>query len=101
MDAWLYRLQEIVPDAPWKEETEKAHYAYMGELLADGRLILSGSIPEPLTGTIIFESADEDQAREVMMRDPLVTAGVMRPTLHGFYVGCLRGGTEVNELTQG
>jgi uncharacterized protein YciI len=100
MDLWLYELhparEGLFAEDDALSETEsrayEAHIEYEARLLADGRLILAGSVQDQLTGMIFFTADDEDHARGVVEADPLVTAGMMRARLRPYFAGFIRGG---------
>ena len=61
-------------------------------LLADGSLVLAGPTPgRTNTGIVVFEATDEDAARSVMMRDPVLQAGFATGELRPFRISLLRG----------
>ena len=70
----------------------REHFAYLKRALADGRLVLAGPATDGLfPGIVVFEAADEEEARAFMEADPAVRAGVMLADLHPFRVSLLRG----------
>lgn len=69
-----------------------AHFQYLKELLASGRLILAGPmLIEGGFGITIFEAENEDAAREIAESDPAAVAGLIRTELHPYRVSLLRG----------
>jgi uncharacterized protein YciI len=96
MGEWVYVLrpprQTFVDDATEDERaTMQAHFRYLQELLAEGRLVLAGPALGPVFGIAVFEAADEDEARRVMEADPAVASGLQRAELSPFRVSLLRG----------
>ena len=68
------------------------HADWLAELLEAGVLILAGpTFGDINTGVAVFEADDEEAARAVMMADPSVTSGLMRPELRAMRVSFLRG----------
>jgi uncharacterized protein YciI len=98
MDLWVYDLRPG-DKGIWQrdltgEEAQayEAHVAYIGQLLAAGRLILGGSTRDGLTGMIFFTAPSEEDARSVMKADPFITAKVCRGRLRPYIAGFIRGG---------
>lgn len=70
----------------------KVHAAHLAQLHADGVLILAGPTFGPVnTGIAVIEADDETAATAVMMSDPAITSGLMRPELRPMRVSFLRG----------
>jgi uncharacterized protein YciI len=68
------------------------HFEYLQGLLGEGRLIMAGPFLDgKAPGIIVFEAADEDEARATMKADPAVVAGVFSAELHPFRASLLRG----------
>ena len=63
------------------EETRLAarprHRAYLEELLAAGKLHASGPFADDSGALIIYEAADEAEARDLLANDPYTAAGVV------------------------
>ena len=98
MAEWLYAIRsprgaQFLEDATDDETTAmREHFAYLQRALADGRLVLAGPATDGLfPGIVVFEAADEDEARAFMEADPAVLTGVMLADLHPFRVSLLRG----------
>jgi len=97
MAEWLYLIHP--PREHFVETITAEEVAIMGEhsghlagLLHDGVLILAGPTFGPVnTGIAVIEADDESAARAIMMRDPAVTSGLMKPELRPMRVGFLRG----------
>jgi uncharacterized protein YciI len=68
------------------------HFERLQRLLADGRLILAGPTLGGInTGLVIFDAPDEEEARQVMAADPVISGGFARGELRPFRVSLLRG----------
>ena len=69
-----------------------AHAEWLGRLLADGVLILTGPTLGPVnTGIGIFEAPDEETARAIIAEDPVARSGFARAELRPYQLGFLRG----------
>ena len=97
MAEWLYLIhppredfvETITPD---EVAIMQEHSENLARLLAEGVLILAGpTYGRDNTGIAVIEADDEEAARAVMMADPAVTSGLMRPELREMRVGFLRG----------
>jgi len=95
---WLYAIRsprgaQFLEDATAEESAAmREHFAYLKAALEDGRLVLAGPATDGLfPGVVVFEAADENEARAFMEGDPSVRAGVMLAELHPFRVSLLRG----------
>lgn len=96
---FLYMLR-LVPrlhdDAAWTEADSAAvsrHFEHLKQATAAGKVILAGRTREPgdrTFGLVIFEAADEAEARRFMEGDPAVVAGVMTAMLHPYAVALQR-----------
>src|ERR1700712_6004381 len=97
MTEWLYLIhppredfvETITPD---EVAIMQEHSENLARLLAEGVLVLAGpTFGRVNTGIAVIEADDEDAAREIMMGDPAVTSGLMRPELREMRIGFLRG----------
>jgi uncharacterized protein YciI len=81
------------PDA-WTEEDERifeAHFAYLKAAAQQGIVLLAGRSTDGIgPAIVIFEAESEPQAREFMEKDPFVSGGLMRATLHPFRAALVR-----------
>ena len=85
VDAWTEADNAIVD----------AHFAYLKQLMAEGRLILAGKTAgndERTFGLVIFEAEDEEEAQRIMVNDPTIVHGIMRAELSAYHVALLRKG---------
>ncbi len=70
----------------------QVHSAHLAALFDQGVLILAGPTFGPVnTGIAVIEAEDEEAARAIMLEDPAVTSGLMRPELRPMRVSYLRG----------
>jgi uncharacterized protein YciI len=96
---YLYVLR-LVPrlhdDDAWTEPDNAAvakHFQHLQAAAAAGRVILAGRTTESgdqTMGLVIFEAANDAEARSFMESDPSVAAGVMTATLHPYAVALQR-----------
>ena len=66
-----------------------AHFNRLKALAETGQVLLAGRTTEPLAqsfGLVVFQAADEADARGFMQADPCVIAGVMTGELHPYGV---------------
>jgi uncharacterized protein YndB with AHSA1/START domain/uncharacterized protein YciI len=92
---------ELMTEQPTAEELPhlQGHVQHIQQLLAEGRLVLAGpTLPggqyptgeasKPLetlpTGIVIFRANSEEEALEIMMRDPAVKHGVFKGVVYPF-----------------
>ena len=52
------------------------HSDYVGELCAQGRVVLAGAVPEPAGGVVFFFADNRDEAEAILNKEPLVQAGM-------------------------
>ncbi|HEX5648455.1 MAG TPA: YciI family protein [Steroidobacteraceae bacterium] len=99
LQQFLYVLRlapRLHDDAAWTDADNAAvsrHFEHLKQATAAGRVILAGRTVEPgdkTFGLVIFEAADEGEARRFMESDPAVVAGVMSATLHPYAVALQR-----------
>lgn len=70
-----------------------AHFQRLKAATETGQVILAGRTRESgdkTMGLVVFTAADEAAAREFMLGDPCVAAGVMTATLHPYDLALLR-----------
>lgn len=96
MAEWIYVIRaarEGFKSEPTEEEMSimSEHFGYLKGLLDSGCLVLAGPALDASFGIAVFEAEDEEQAREIMERDPSVVNGVMNATLHPYRTSLLRG----------
>jgi uncharacterized protein YciI len=67
-----------------------AHFQYLKELLAQGKLLIAGPCEDSSMGIAVFEARDEEEARGILARDPAVTGGVFRGEIKPYRVSLMR-----------
>ena len=98
MSEWLCIIRPPRPtfmdDASAEEErVMEKHFAYLQELLRDGKLLLAGPSLDPVFGLIVLVAETEEEAWELVRSDPSVRAGVQTPELHPFRASLVAGRT--------
>ena len=93
----VLRLPErLHDDTAWSDADKAAagaHFERLKAATAAGQVILAGRTRESANktmGLVIFAATDEAAAREFMLGDPCVAAGVMIGTLHPYDLALLR-----------
>ena len=76
---------------PEEDRIVEQHFEYLEDLLAKGRLVLAGRCLDGPPGIVVFEAENEQAARQIMLGDPSVAAGVFHAILHPYRVALLRG----------
>jgi uncharacterized protein YciI len=77
--------------SPEEDRLMDEHFAYLRQLLADGKLLLAGPSLDPVFGVIVLVADTEDEAWELIRADPSVRAGVQTPELHPFRASLVAG----------
>ena len=97
MSEWVYfihppRTKFVETITPEEAATMGVHRDHLEKLLTEGTLIMAGpTFGDENTGIAVIEAEDEDAARAIMMTDPAITSGLMRPELRQMRVTFLRG----------
>ena len=63
-----YRYSEAT--VPGRDEYRPVHRDWLRDLVADGRLIVSGPYPDGSGALLIFTAEDADALRELLDKDP-------------------------------
>jgi len=77
--------------SPEEERVMDEHFAYLRQLLSEGKLLLAGPSLDPVFGVIVLVADTEDEAWALIRADPSVRAGVQRPELHPFRASLVAG----------
>ena len=67
---------EFGPDEATRLATRPSHREYLQQLLDEGKLVASGPWVDDTGALMIFEAADEAEARALVEADPYTAAGV-------------------------
>lgn len=76
-----------VPKGPERDEMFRGHFANMGRLAAEGKLVVAGPLDgkEGWRGLFILATADLEEAARLVATDPVVAQGEMVHELHALY----------------
>ena len=76
-----------VPDGPERDEMFKGHFANMGRLAKEGKLVLAGPLDrvDGWRGLYIFNTADIEEAKRWTETDPVIIKGEMIGEYHKYY----------------
>ena len=96
MSEWLCFIRPpratFMDDAsPEEDRVMDEHFAYLRQLLLEGKLLLAGPSLDPVFGVIVLVAETEDEAWELVRADPSVRAGVQTPELHPFRASLIAG----------
>lgn len=67
----------VFGDRAKRDEARPRHRAYLQQLLADGKLHESGPWVDDTGALLIYEAADEAEARSLLAADPYTAAGAL------------------------
>jgi uncharacterized protein YciI len=77
-----------VPDGEARDAMFAGHFANMGRLAKEGKLVLAGPFMEDADGwrgLFVFALADVDEARALVATDPVIVNGEMVAEYHRWY----------------
>lgn len=76
-----------VPAGPERDAMFRGHFANMGRLAEEGKLVLAGPLDgkEGWRGLFILAVEDLEEAARLVATDPVVAQGEMVPELHSLY----------------
>ncbi len=95
MAQFLYRLQPVNPSmlvegpSPDEEACIAEHFEYLAALTHENVVLIAGrtmNSDRSSFGVVIFEAGTEEQARDLMLADPAVRAGVFSAELFPFRI---------------
>ena len=91
--SWLVVLRPVreeMPFEPTEEESEivSAHYEYLKQLRAEGRLVLAGpsALPGDTFGLGIFDQDDRADVEAIVAADPAITSGIMTAEIRPYRI---------------
>lgn len=76
-----------VPAGPERDEMFKGHFANIGRLAAEGKLLQAGPFDgvDGWRGMFVLAAADIDEARRLVATDPVIAKGEMVAEYHVYY----------------
>ena len=76
-----------VPEGPARDEMFKGHFANIGRLAAEGKLVQAGPFDgvDGWRGMFVLAVADIDEARRLVATDPVIASGEMVAEYHRYY----------------
>ena len=95
MAQYAYLLRPCRPSLPFDATPEEqtiigAHFAYLKQHLAEGRIIFVGRCEDGTFGIAVYDAESSPAAEAILQGDPAVQAGVMTATLYPFRVALMR-----------
>lgn len=87
------RLGQLTDPTPEEKARVSEHFRYHQRLTQEGTDILSGrtqNADSTMFGIVIFEAANDAEARKIMESDPAVRAGVMTAKLFPYRIALMR-----------
>lgn len=95
MKEYIYKLilmDRLFIAENWTNKDEEIigrHFAHLQSLEQDNRLILAGKtagLDRSTYGLVLFAAKDEQEAQSIMDKDPAITEGIMKGTLHEYNI---------------
>lgn len=83
----ILKTGKRLPDGPERDEMFKGHFANIGRLAGEGKLVLAGPLDgvDGWRGLFVFATPDIEEARKLVATDPVVIKGEMVPEFHKYY----------------
>lgn len=96
---FLYKVtltQKYHKDENWTDNDKQIvgeHFQRLKKATDEGKVVLAGRTDEAndqTFGVVIFYAKDEAEAKEFMLGDPAVKAGIMAATLHPYSIALIK-----------
>jgi uncharacterized protein len=91
--SWLVVLRPVRAEMPFEPTEEEArivsaHYEYLKQLRAGGRIVLAGpsAVPGDTFGLGIFDQDERADVEAIVAADPAVTGGVMTAEIRPYRI---------------
>ena len=89
MKTYIYKIVPVRADFPAALTAEESavlgrHFAYLQDLLDQGRLALAGPCEDAAFGIAIFRAEDDEAAQRLVNNDPVIAEGVMTGEMHPY-----------------
>lgn len=78
-------LVTISRNASFQRDMLDEHYAFLGDLRADGLLDLAGPFADGSGGAYLLNASSLDEARSIAQRDPVHVQGASLVTVHEWH----------------
>jgi uncharacterized protein YciI len=86
------REELVTKPTPDEGQAIAAHFAYLKQATADGKVILAGPcMAPPYLGIVVFDAKNAGEAKAFMEGDPAVKAGVFKANVYPFSLSLFRG----------
>jgi len=66
------------------------HFVYLKRLLAEGKLLIAGPCEDASMGIAVYETQDEEEARNILAEDPAVLGRVFTGEIKPYRVSLFR-----------
>lgn len=94
VEGFIYYFEPVKPVAEWGDEEQavaERHYDHLKAATDAGKVLMAGrTLDHGGPAFVVFEAADEQEARAFMESDPFVSSGQVRPHLHPFRAALIR-----------
>jgi uncharacterized protein YciI len=92
----------MLSEGPTPEEIEavEAHFLYAQSLVKSGRMLLAGRThgePDSTIGICIFHAENEEEARVMINKDPVIDKGVMTGEIQPYQIALFSENPHHNE----
>lgn len=86
--SWLVVLRPAGEGIENEREMLEAHWAYLRQLHADGKLVLAGPswIGDDPFGIGVFDFGEREDVEAVLAEDPAITSGAMHAEIRPFRI---------------
>jgi uncharacterized protein YciI len=79
---WFVKIEKGIVDKSTFDQSVPAHKAYVKDLIAKGHQAKSGYWAELGGGMLLFQATNLDEAKAIVLQDPLVQNGCVDYELH-------------------
>ncbi|MCL6436903.1 MAG: YciI family protein [Leptolyngbyaceae cyanobacterium HOT.MB2.61] len=83
---WFVKIEEGIVDKATFDRYVPAHKEYVRELIAEGHQAKTGYWSCYGGGMLLFQAASMDEAKEIVIQDPLVKNGCVKYKLYEWCV---------------
>jgi uncharacterized protein YciI len=79
---WFVKIEKGIVDKSTFDQFVPAHQAYVKRLIAEGREAKTGYWGELGGGMLLFKAANLEEAKAIVVQDPLIQNGCVDYQLH-------------------